>query len=265
MMSCRFEIPGPQTRLFLLVIGLLLLSGAETPTERPAATSPQADAPPYFQRLIEAGNVAFEYHDPATFEAGDGGAAWFDVRVRHRFRYSYRSTWQSDGRRLVSITPKIRRTTIDVRHVVTLPFSYDTPEKWQTRLVRHEFDHVAVSTDPRAYLLVEHLIHHLGTLRRTLAAGPEPEGEWINGVIGEEINKRRDAVEELIRANYRLLDDVSRHGRRRIPDRQAFFHGLYTRENLEKMEFPYLVEAEDLLKTDKYRNAPLFYTDESNF
>ncbi|MFH1919583.1 MAG: hypothetical protein ABIP48_06865 [Planctomycetota bacterium] len=264
-MNHRFKIHRPRTRLSLLVIGLFLFSGADSPTERPAATSPQGDAPPYFERLIEAGNVSFEYHDPKTFEAGDGGVAWFDVRVRHRFRYSYRSTRQNDGRRLVVITPKIRRTTIDVRHVVTLPFSYDNPEKWKTRLVRHEFDHVAVSTDSRAYLLVEHLIHHLGTLRRTLAAGPEPEAAWLNGVIGEEINKRRDAVEELIRANYRLLDDVSRHGRRRIPDRQAFFHGLYTRENLEKMAFPYLSEAEDLLKTDKYRNAPLFYNDEPNF
>lgn len=264
MMSCRFQMHGPRTRLALLAIGLLVLIGAETPSERPAATS-QGDAPPYFQRLIEAGNVAIEHHDPRTFEAGDGGLARFKVQVRHRFRYSYRSTWQSDGRRLVLITPKIRRTTIVVRHVVTLPYAYDNPEKWQTRLVRHEFDHVAVSTDPRAYLLVKHLLCHLGTLRRTLAAGPDPEASWIDGVINEEIGKRREAVEELIRANYRLLDEVSRHGRRRIPDRRAFFQRLYTRENLAKMAFPYLAEVEDLLKTDKYRNAPLFYRDKPNF
>ena len=74
-----------------------------------------------------------------------------------------------------------------------------------------------------------------------------------------ERDRSSDAVTALLQANYRLLDDVSKHGKQRIEDRESFFRRLFTKQNLDAMQFPYLGDVLDLLERKEYQAIPLYY------
>lgn len=224
------------------------------------AVQRDAEIPPvYFRRLAEAGGVEIVFHDPKEFaRIGTGGLAKFHYRVVTNFRFKY-SFKRQDGTLHVAVSPTVTNVRITLRHTVSVPESYDNENIWQKRLVKHEFDHVAISTDPRAFMLVEHLIRKTGRIERAFDNKQQPGNLLYRKVVNEEFDKRRDAVTALLRANYRLLDDVSKHGSQRIQDRESFFHRLFTKENLDAMQFPYLGDVLDLLKSKEYQAVPLYY------
>ena len=149
------------------------------------------------------------------------------------------------------------QANVRVEHVVRLPIKYKTDTVWNGRLLRHEFDHVAVSLDPRPVLLVQHLCQNLPPVERTLAAGEEPSDVVYKRIINEEFDRRLKAVNALLQANYVLLDQISKHGTIPIPKRAEFFRKLYTKENLAEQKFPFVEDAIPLLESPSYQQAEL--------
>jgi hypothetical protein len=140
-----------------------------------------------------------------------------------------------------------------------LPERLDTDRRWNDPLLRHEFDHVAVSTDPRAALLAEHLLRKIRKLTVAIDPRQPVDSQHVDQIVLEEIGRRREAVVDLIRANYLRLDEVTRHGARPLADRESFFKSLYTESELRKSGFRYLAEAANLLGSAAYRKTPLLY------
>jgi hypothetical protein len=118
-------------------------------------------APPALRRLIEEGDVSVEFtNDPELVLADKGKAAWhWEAKRNFRDRYA---TASQDGTRTVHLT--VTQVTQDIRvsHRVRIPTKYyaNTPRVWVGRLLRHEFDHVAISTDPRARMLAQYVVQH---------------------------------------------------------------------------------------------------------
>ena len=254
--------------------GLLLLSGlvacgllvgfgqpAVSPTdEKPATTTrepiPVDAAPPELKRLIADGKVKVVYDSDPEFEKAQQGWATFNLLLEQTFHFK-RTKVPKNGQSLVKavvtkLTPKIELT-----HLIRLPASFKAPDIWQSTTLRHEFDHVAVSLDPRALMLLRHLLEHLPVVELTLEPDEEPSDERIRQLINEEIKRRHEAVLELMRQNNVLLDKVSRHGTRPVPDRAVFFAKLYTKEHLAEMKFPFVDQVLDLLKSSKYEKVEL--------
>ena len=75
----------------------------------------------------------------------------------------------------------------------------------------------------------------------------------MGSLVNKEVTRRKDAVIEVARANYVLLDKVSDHGQIPIPDRQRFFAQLFMTANLRQHRFPYLSQVSKLLASDAYR------------
>ena len=221
-----------------------------------------AEIPPHFKQLIAQGNVEFEFYDSRAERRRYPGQALFLLYVDHRYRFRYDATEQ-DGSLHLKIRPGMRKVDCRISHKIRLPERFDSDDRWGHWLVAHEFDHVAISTDPRPVMLVEHLLKKLRPIRRmvepseTLDASETVDVQYVGRIIEEEIVKRRIAVERLIQANYDLLDELTRHGVRPIPDREAFFKSLYTKANLQKMQFPYTAEVSNLLSDRTYQNAEL--------
>lgn len=228
--------------------------------EKPAATThepiPDDDAPPELKRLIADGKVKVVYDsDPEFVKAGRGWAD-FDVRLEHSFKFHVTKS-QKNGRWHVKLVITKFEPMIELTHLIRLPASFKSPRIWRSKILRHEFDHVAVSLDPRAMLLLRHLLAHLPAIERTLKPDEEPSNERLNQLINEEINRRHQAVIELMRQNNVLLDKVGAHGTQPVPDRAAFFAKLYTKPHLAEQKFPFVDHALSLLKSPKYEHAEL--------
>jgi hypothetical protein len=204
--------------------------------------------------MIQDGKVEVVYDSASEFEKAGRGWADFHISVRREFRYGVQET-RKEGRRHVQLTITQMKADLELTHLVRLPASFQSPDVWQGQILRHEFDHVAVSLDPRALLLLRHLLEHLPPIERTLEPKEELTQERLNQFVNEEIDRRHSAVVELLRQNNRLLDKVSAHGTRVVPDRRVFFQKLYSKQHLAEQKFPFVDQVLDLLGSESYLQA----------
>ena len=224
----------------------------------PAADAQTAGAPPYFKRLIEAGSVEFEFYDAEKTRREHLGHTQFNLNVRHRSSFQFGWTVRRGVRHLT-----IRATISDISprltHTITLPKWLDSDRRWNDRLVKHEFDHVAISCDPRVLMLVKHLYDGVDTINQTVPQETRIDKRFAGKLISEQLTSRLTAVIEALKANQNLLDEISRHGVRPIGDRKKFFGSLNTEPNLKEIGFPYLDEVRDMLRSKAYTEADLPY------
>lgn len=223
-----------------------------------AGHAPAADVPSYFKRLIEAGKVEFEFYDPQKTRRETLGHTQFDLHVRHRSSFQFGWT-VGRGVRNLTIRATLSDISPNLTHLITLPERLDSDRRWNDRLLKHEFDHVAVSCDPRVMMLVEHLYERIDRIDRNVPSDTRVDNRFVEKIVNEQAASRLKAVIEAIKANQNLLDDVSLHGVRPIADRKKFFGSLYTEPNLKKIGFPHLVEVSDILKSKAYTEAELLY------
>ncbi len=247
-----------------IVVSVLNLGFCEQPNaltdKTPASTTrepvPDDDAPQELKRLISDGKVKVVYDSDSEFVKAARGWADFQVRLDHTFKYGLVKSRKNE-RWHVRLTVTKLEPKIELTHLIRLPASFKSPAVWQGSILRHEFDHVAVSLDPRALLLLRHLLKHLPVIERTLEPQEEPSNERLKQIITEVIDRRYQAVLELMRQNNLLLEKVGTHGTQPIPHRAAFFAKLYTKENLAEQKFPFVDQALKLLETKEYQNAEL--------
>ncbi|WP_339910694.1 hypothetical protein [Symmachiella dynata] len=215
-------------------------------------------SPPQFKTLVNASDIEFDFYDPTVEPDRYPGRALFSLDVRTRFLYEYQVV-RRRARRYVVIRPKIQKIQWKLKHTIRLPKSYDDPTMWDTVLLLHELDHVAISSDPRLRMLLERTLFSVKRIERPMTQGGALNEAAIQKIINDEFIKRRDAVVDLATKNYKLLDKVSAHGARNIPDRDAFFRKLYSKESLDEAGFPYLGDVVDLLNDAKYEKAKLLH------
>ena len=251
----------PSTRLrfelvWVVICSLVFFFALALPVTSHAQTAPQP--PAYFRQLIDTGGVKFEFYDRRPEGQRWPGRANFWLNVPYQTTYRYR-TEPVGNKKLLTIDVTLESVKFELSHKLVLPRSLNHARSWRQRLMKHEFDHVAISSDPRMFMLVEHLHRNVKQIKATVAESETPDKKFLLSRIEKEFAARRDAVNQLIRANYVLLDKVSRHGVAPIPNRRLFFESLYTKSNLDAAGFAYTGEVLGLLKSKAYREAKLLY------
>lgn len=227
---------------------------AEAPVDVPFFQTPFGQiAPPLIRELIGDALFKVEIRRDEHFIQQNKGSTGFSYKWDPKYRYRYSRRTQ-DGRKIVKLTPHSVDLRLTIRHRIQLPPQYESPRIWKSRLMRHELDHFAISNDPRARMLMEYLCENIGSFDNEEPEGEEPSKALYNKWIGQELNRRGDAIVRLLGQNYELLDSLTRHGNAPLPNRSQFFQALYTRENLDAMGFPYLEEATPLLGTSEYQS-----------
>lgn len=206
-------------------------------------------APKHYLPLIRDGEttITFVSDLPATVGKTD-----FLLNLSWLYDYRYK-TRVNGGVTEVTVTATNLRLTPRLRHVIRLPVAFYRDDVWDSQLLGHEFDHVAVSIDPRPRALLVHLCSHLPAARVSVEGAEPPSDEQIRAKINHEIRGRQSAIIDLVRTNYGALDKVTTHGRTAMQDRNHFFESLYTRSNLEAASFPYLNEVAAILDSEAYR------------
>lgn len=206
-------------------------------------------APQRFQSLIREGEttITFVRDLPATV-----GKTEFFLSVDWSYDYRY-ATQTTDGAIQVTVTAKNVKLTPRLRHVIRMPVAFYHAEVWDSRLLGHEFDHVAVSLDPRPRALLMQLCSNLPPYRFSIEGEEKPSDKQMREGINQEIQRRQSAILDLLQANYLALDKVSSHGQSAMQDRREFFDTLYSETNLKAVEFAYLEDVKSILDHESYR------------
>jgi hypothetical protein len=202
---------------------------------------------------MAAARVQVTTYDLAGSNSPHGGTTFhFDQRIT--FRFTPRQSEDGDSVR-VTVQPE---AIIDIMpwHEMTLPRGVPDTTGWYARLVRHQFDYLAISADPRPVALVRHLVAHLPAITTHVARGTFVPNARAQALVTDAIAARYAAVVQLVQSQYDRLDSLTVHGMLPLPDRDAFYADLYGFECLHRANFPYLLEAAPLLADSAYIRLP---------
>lgn len=205
--------------------------------------------------LMRLGQVTMQFVPAEELPAEEWGRCDFKLSFQREFEFEADSKLRA-GQRIAIVKVTSIKCDIQVVHQIRLRQELAPPRTWRSAVTWHEFDHVAIGSDPRPALILAFLAEHLPTIERPILRREEAEltslaVPWIN----EDLTKREQALIELIRQNNRLLDATSHHGVDALPDRRAFFAKLYTKEHLAELKFPFLGEALKVFEEKAYRDA----------
>lgn len=199
--------------------------------------------PPHLARMVDVGHVQIQVNDRLLRQHSKMALTLFDFQSDYSFRYQLlpqraQPTAPVSRLRVVLNQPRTKLT-----HTIVLGSQFQPVKPWHSPLLLHEFDHVAISTDPRFRRLLTWLDGKQIT-RMVPLAGNLPEAEGVvQTYIQQELNSRTEALRQVTQEYYRRLDADSREGTQPLSDRARFFLNLYTLHDLRGQKFPYCDEV----------------------
>ena len=197
-----------QERTAALACCLVLLGlwarAAQGPSDPPSV-------PEEFQRLIESANVSFAFYDPRQQPRRLQGHTSYHLELSHECSYRYQGSDRNSGLRVV-LRLTFQKIACHVENVVELPARLDTPRKWNDALVAHEFDHVALTVDPRLRMLAEQLYRSVSPLVLDVDRETPVDRAYLESQVDDSLAPRRQAILDLLIANQQYLDEVTQHG-----------------------------------------------------
>lgn len=177
------------------------------------------EPPAKFKELIDRGKVRFEYgpiDDPRRIDSQNSMAAETSYKIN--FSYRTRLHWQLRND-ITVVSIRITGVQWSPSHVVWFRKRPDPDSFWEDRLVRHEMDHVRISTDPRLAAAFRRRADELKTIALTRS---EIGNRSIDAAAKEAVKEKLTSVfrdvTELASIRYRELDRVTLHGRRPLPE-----------------------------------------------
>ncbi len=197
------------------------------------------EAPGEFVRLVDRGNVNIVVDDDRIRKAGKSALTLFQFAVDYDFRFRHQllgydseaNVWQA------KIVAWMDQPKIKLEHTVCVQSNFTPDLPWESKLLRHEFDHVAISTDPRFLKIIKRSLQQrrqwIGKWTQSNAPTEQDMRESVLAAITAEVR----SIEKLVQSQYDLLDQESSQGLTVINSRKEFFERLYTIEGLERCKF----------------------------
>jgi hypothetical protein len=222
-------------RIALLVVSFLLSGGpvnaqsTAKPQDRRAIRAVDGDGKPYplpappeeIAKLIEQGNVSFEFYDPKIVTRSFAGETKFEFR----YAYQSRSNWQrvtQDGKPAIEVRIEYQDISLEREHRVLLPQEMMADDLFTRRLTLHEFDHVRISCDPRLPELLKsmlidrnsRIVQVLDEEQHEFKDKPNPKDLARIGkqIVKDESDRVFNDFVSIVSIRYQELDRVSNYG-----------------------------------------------------
>lgn len=211
---------------FFLIAGMVFLPCinalsaddlADVRNRRATAFSPSSKPPTDLAGWVQRGDIRWCFgpsNDPRRTQGGATMAA--ETAYTVAFNYRSRIQWRrQNGKLIVSV----RRLTISwkPRHVVWFRDRPSDDGFWDNRLVRHEMDHVKISSDPRLEKLCRDRMKQLKVLE-----GPIPsdgnDRAAANAILQKRVQEVFQDVSDMAKIRYKELDRITRHGLQPLPE-----------------------------------------------
>ena len=242
---------------FALLSGTVLLMVASSTESRSADDPSTITVKAWVKEQIDNRRLKVEFYDPAKPPQPYPGWTEFEFRMEYRCDYQLeqpRKKRKGEFGNPTAILPTFTRIDVPITHRMQLPKGLESDRWYEAVLARHELDHVRVGLHPRLVMLGKHLVKKVARIPISVER-KEVTKEWISDKINAEIAPRRDAFKALVMGINRKIDTLTNHGAIPLQNREEFLAGLYLKENLDDMKFPYLTEVLDLIETREYRQA----------
>ncbi|KAA5543681.1 hypothetical protein FYK55_10795 [Roseiconus nitratireducens] len=197
---------------------------------QPIPSTELPDPPPDLQQIIERGNVRWltggpPRETPDSFPASLSLAG--ETRFKFRYRYDSHARWSyerpSAGQPpTVLLRIRFRSVKLHVSHEVWLKHVPAAEKFWEDPLVRHECDHVRISSMPAIEQQFLDSVKAMKTVHVPLADVAGTDGRVSDREVQRWIDRRMDEALErttdYVRIRYRELDRLTQHGRLPIPE-----------------------------------------------
>jgi len=209
-----------------------------------------ADAPGEFVRLIDRGNVSIVVDDERIRKAGKTALTIFQFSVDYDFKYrqqllgfdSKTNTWQA------KMIAWMDQPKLKLEHKICIQSTFNPSLPWESRLLRHEFDHVAISSDPRILKIMKRMLQQRQQWTATFEQVNRPTEKDFRKCILERITTQVRTIEMLVQSQYDYLDQESAQGVTNIVDRKEFFTRLYTMEGVDRCKIELGDSTRDYVK-----------------
>ena len=198
-----------------------------------------ADARGEFVRLIDRGNVKIVVDDDRVRNAGKAALTVFQFVIDYDFKFRHQllgydkqaQVWQA------KIVAWMDQPKVKLDHKICLQSTFAPPSPWESVLLRHEFDHVAISTDPRLIKIIKRALQQRRQWIAKWEQPTPPTEQDIRKNILETIVSEVTSLERLVQSQYDLLDKESNQGLSAINIRTDFFKRLYTVPGLDECKY----------------------------
>lgn len=235
----------PRRRVTFVTLGMLALTWIQALMALPLSAQPAediaeikvaelSDPPDAIAELIKQGDVRLitgggPQGSPSTLPK-DGRVAG-ETRFLYRYRYRSRASWtmqrassagSASPETMVNIKVSFRSLKLLISHDVWFRKPPPADRFWEDRVVKHEFDHVRLSSDPRIESQFLTQAKELRSIRVALTEIADKDGRVSNKRVQELIEERMKQVVETIadyvRIRYRELDRLTQHGLHPLPE-----------------------------------------------
>lgn len=140
-----------------------------------------------------------------------------ETHYRITYRFTSRARWVLRGNRL-AIRVKFGDVRLESTHVIWFQNLPERDSFWNVAVVRHEFDHVRISNDPRHEKMFRELLKEHSIITQTVESSQPISDASVDKIVETMVAEQFQKVSELIEIRYQELDRVTNHGLRPIPD-----------------------------------------------
>lgn len=238
---------------FVGITCLAQLGPAQSPKIHPWL----AQAPGEFVRLIDRGNVQIKVDDEQIRLSGKSALTLFQfvADFDSKFKYEWMDSQPQNGLWKARIIAWMDAPTIRLEHTICIPSTYNPSEPWTSKLIKHEFDHVAISTDPRLVKIIQRVVQRRRIWVEQFEQTTMPSENDVRDRIRQEIAVEIKNCERMVQAQYDRLDKESSEGLSTIGNRFDFFLELYSVPGLERCQFAYVDEVRTWLKDKRLASS----------
>lgn len=159
-----------------------------------------------------------------------GGRMAGETQFTLRYRYDSHASWKiipsestnSSRNSNVQIRVHFRSMKLFTTHNIWLRNPPSADRFWDDRIVRHEFDHVRISSDPRIETLfrdtAKKIERMIVPLSKVIGTNGKIENTKVQSLIESRMKQTLKQVTDYVDIRYRELDRLTQHGLRPLPD-----------------------------------------------
>lgn len=174
-------------------------------------------APGDYKQWMEQGDVTYAFYDAGKFPRKFQGETRFIANYSTAMKFRWRRVQRGTEPPTLVVRTNFKKIELQIEHKILLPHYLPTDSFYEHPLVRHEFDHVRISSDPR---FVELFRKWLRTELQQISV-PLNERTDYEELARETVQKRSEEVFErvlqLIQIRYQELDQATKHGQLPLP------------------------------------------------
>lgn len=237
-------------------------SSAASPTDPPPHPWIET-APPAFARLISLGRVQIKIDDQRLDEARKQALTHFKIKADYRYLYTQQSTRvdpKNDGGYVAKINARIIVPEVEILHEISIRSGFNPRDPWKSPLMKHEFDHVSISTDPRLLKLLKKILNRKISIDVRWTSDEHFSDEIVSRAIKAEINTQIAEIERVVQANYDRLDRETRDGTMDAKDRETLFTSMYKADSLRTLKFSYLDATMSIVQDSRDKDVLEHYS-----